>query len=48
MLWAAVDRHGIATLIAVSWNTAAIRLYRGLGLSWRPIAAARVVAAENL
>jgi hypothetical protein len=34
--------HGMAALIVDSWNTTAIHLYRGLGLSWRPIAAARV------
>lgn len=34
--------HGVAALIVDSWNTAAVRLYRGLGLSWRPLAAARV------
>ncbi len=37
-----VDSHGVAALIVDSWNTAAVRLYRGLGLSWRPLAAARV------
>ncbi|MEW2621393.1 GNAT family N-acetyltransferase [Streptomyces sp. NPDC048106] len=34
--------HGLAALIVDSWNTAAVHLYRGLGLSWRPLAAARV------
>ncbi|MGQ5654238.1 GNAT family N-acetyltransferase [Streptomyces sp. EKR5.2] len=34
--------HGVAALIVDSWNTAAVSLYRGLGLSWRPLAAARV------
>jgi GNAT superfamily N-acetyltransferase len=34
--------HGVAALIVDSWNTAAVRLYHGLGLSWRPLAAARV------
>ena len=33
--------HGTAALIVDSWNTAAIYLYRGLGLSWRPVVAAQ-------
>lgn len=37
-----VAEHGTAALIVDTWNTAAIRLYRRLGLSWRPLAAARV------
>jgi GNAT superfamily N-acetyltransferase len=36
-----VADHGVAALIVDSWNTAAIRLYRSLGLSWRSLAAAR-------
>jgi GNAT superfamily N-acetyltransferase len=38
-----VADHGTAALIADSWDITAVRLYRGLGLSWRPIAAARVM-----
>lgn len=38
-----VERHGMAALIVDSWNAAAVRLYRGLGLSWRPLAAASVI-----
>ncbi|MFI9244982.1 hypothetical protein ACIGXF_20870 [Streptomyces sp. NPDC053086] len=37
-----VADHGTAALIVDGWNTAAVRLYRGLGLAWRPLAAARV------
>ncbi|MFG2881713.1 GNAT family N-acetyltransferase [Streptomyces sp. NPDC048297] len=37
-----VAEHGVAALIVDSWNTAAVHLYRGFGLSWRPAAAARV------
>lgn len=37
-----VARHGTAALMVDGWNAAAIRLYRGLGLSWRSVAAARV------
>jgi ribosomal protein S18 acetylase RimI-like enzyme len=36
-----VAEHGLAALVVDSWNTAAVRLYRNLGLSWRSIAAAR-------
>jgi ribosomal protein S18 acetylase RimI-like enzyme len=38
-----VERHGTAALIVDGWNAAAVRLYRGLGMSWRPLAAARVM-----
>ncbi|WP_419706643.1 GNAT family N-acetyltransferase [Promicromonospora sp. NFX87] len=38
-----VERHGRAALIVDGWNAAAVRLYRGLGMSWRPLAAARVM-----
>lgn len=38
-----VARHGTAALIVDGWNAAAVRLYRGLGMSWRPLAAARVM-----
>lgn len=38
-----VERHGTAALIVDGWNAAAVRLYRGLGLSWRPLAAASVM-----
>lgn len=38
-----VDRHGMAALIVDSWNAAAVRLYHSLGLSSRPVAAARVM-----
>ncbi|MFB7493394.1 GNAT family N-acetyltransferase [Streptomyces sp. NPDC056161] len=37
-----VRDHGVAALMVDNWNTAAVRLYRDLGLSWRPLAAARV------
>lgn len=37
-----VADHGMAALMVDGWNTAAIRLYRRLGLSWRPLAAARI------
>ncbi|MER5866933.1 GNAT family N-acetyltransferase [Kitasatospora sp. NPDC002040] len=35
-------RSGRAALLVDSWNTAAIRLYRRLGLAWREIAACAV------
>ncbi|MFL4910057.1 GNAT family N-acetyltransferase [Streptomyces sp. MMS24-I2-30] len=34
--------HDVAALMVDNWNTAAVRLYRGLGPSWRSLAAARV------
>jgi GNAT superfamily N-acetyltransferase len=37
---AALDRHGSAGLMVDEWNTAAIRLYQGLGLRYRPVLAA--------
>ncbi|WP_345770065.1 GNAT family N-acetyltransferase [Streptomyces sp. F-1] len=37
-----VADHGMAALMVDGWNTAAVRLYRRLGLSWRPLAAARI------
>jgi ribosomal protein S18 acetylase RimI-like enzyme len=39
-----VSERGRAALIADTWNTAAIALYRRLGLGWRDLAAARVGA----
>ncbi|MFI9388938.1 GNAT family N-acetyltransferase [Kutzneria sp. NPDC052558] len=35
------DQHGRVALLVDSWNTTAIRLYRGLGMTWRPIRSAR-------
>jgi GNAT superfamily N-acetyltransferase len=35
-------RHGVAALMVDEWNHAAIRLYRGLGMSYRALTAARV------
>ncbi|MFI0816839.1 GNAT family N-acetyltransferase [Streptomyces sp. NPDC021098] len=40
-----VADYGRAALMVDGWNTAAVRLYRGLGLSWRPLAAARVAVS---
>ncbi len=40
---ALVSEYGRAAAIVDGWNWAAIRLYRRLGLTWRPLAAARVV-----
>ncbi len=39
---ALVAEYGRAGLLVDGWNWAAIRLYRRLGLRWRPLAAARV------
>jgi GNAT superfamily N-acetyltransferase len=36
-------RHGVAALMVDEWNHSAIRLYRGLGMSYRAVTAARVV-----
>lgn len=43
VLAAALDRHGSAGLMVDEWNTSAIRLYRRLGLRYRPVLAARSV-----
>jgi GNAT superfamily N-acetyltransferase len=40
ILAAALDRHGSAGLMVDEWNTPAIRLYRRLGLRYRPVLAA--------
>lgn len=43
----ALARHGSAALMVDDWNHAAIRLYRSLGMSYRPIRAAYVAPATT-
>jgi predicted GNAT family acetyltransferase len=43
VLRALVAEHGRAALMVDGWNGAAIRLYQRLGLTWCPLAAARVI-----
>jgi GNAT superfamily N-acetyltransferase len=42
ILAAALARHGSAALMVDEWNQAAVRLYQGLGMHYRPILAAFV------
>ncbi|MGI5228270.1 GNAT family N-acetyltransferase [Actinoallomurus sp. CA-142502] len=41
----AVARHGTAALMVDEWNRAAVRLYQGLGMRYRPLLAAHVQEA---
>jgi GNAT superfamily N-acetyltransferase len=43
VLRAPVAEHGRAALMVDGWNGAAIRLYQRLGLTWHPLAAARII-----